>query len=143
MFIPTVFRKDILDDVFNTSLSTDFIMKGTNLMNTDIKELKNNYELDIELPGFKKEDITVEIKNGYLIISAAHSEDNNEKNKEGKYVRKERYSGHCSRTFYIGEHLNEKDVSAKFKNGILKLYIPKKKMEEKEDEIKHITIEEL
>lgn len=138
MFIPSVFRKDILNDVFDTDLSTDLIMKDTNLMNTGIKELKNNYELDIELLGFKKEDITVEIRNGCLIINADHNEDHDEKNKEERFVRKERYSGHCSRTFYIGELLNEKNVSTKFKNGILKLYIPKKQVEKK-----HVPIEEL
>lgn len=141
MFIPDVFKKGYVDDVFDDVFSKDFIKKNNNLMNTDIKELKDSYELDIELPGFKKEDIKVEIKNGYLVVNATHSENKDEKVKDGKFVRKERYSGHCSRSFYLGEGITEKDIDAKFKNGVLKLIIPKKQLEEKAKEKKYVKIE--
>ena len=142
MFIPDIFKKSYVDDVFDDVFSKDFIKKNNNLMNTDIKELENSYELDIELPGFKKEDIKAEVKNGYLVINATHSESKDEKDKEGKFVRKERYSGHCSRSFYLGDDITEKDIDAKFKNGVLKLIIPKKQLEEKSKEKKYVAIED-
>ena len=107
--------------------------RGKNLMKTDIRETDNGFELDIDLPGFKKDDVSAELKNGYLTISAAKGLDKDEKDKEGRYIRRERYTGNCTRSFYIGEQVRQEDIKAKFEDGILKIAFPKqdqKKMEE-------------
>ena len=96
------------------------------MMKTDIKETEKAFELDIDLPGFKKDEIHIELKNGYLTISAAKGLDKDEKAPEGKYIRQERYAGACSRSFYVGEDVEAGEVAAKFENGILQLSIPKK-----------------
>ena len=94
-------------------------------MKTDVRETKGSYELDIDLPGFKKDEITVEVKNGCLNISAAKGLDKEEKDKDGKYIRQERYAGSCSRSFYIGNEVDPAAVTAKFENGILQISVPK------------------
>ena len=97
-----------------------------NLMKTDIKELDNGYELEIDLPGFKKDEIKAELNNGYLTVSAAKGLDEDKEDKKtGKYIRRERYEGQCSRSFYVGESVQAKDVNAKFEDGILKVSVPK------------------
>ena len=141
MLMPSIFRKGFIDDVFEDDFFGDNLKKQSSFGKTDIKELKDNYLLEIELPGFNKEDIKAEINNGYLIVTAAHNENKDEKDKEGKYIRKERYSGHCTRSFYVGENLKEEDIKGKFENGILKLEVPKKAAEEKVEEKKYIQIE--
>ena len=95
-------------------------------MKTDIREHDGGYELDIDLPGFKKDEITIDLDNGYLTISAAKGLDKDEQDKKGKYIRKERYAGAVQRSFYVGDAVTEEDVKAKFEDGILKLSIPKK-----------------
>ena len=95
-------------------------------MKTDVPEKDNSYELDIDLPGFKKDEIQAQISDGYLTISASKGLDKDQKDDKGRYIRRERYCGECSRSFYIGDGITEKDVSAKFEDGILKLSIPKK-----------------
>ena len=97
-----------------------------NLMKTDIREHDNGYELDIDLPGFKKDEISIDLDNGYLTISAAKGLDKDEQDKKGKYIRKERYAGAMQRSFYVGDAVTEEDVKAKFEDGILRLSIPKK-----------------
>lgn len=97
-----------------------------NLMKTDIREHEEGYELDIDLPGFKKDEITIDLDNGYLTISAAKGLDKDEQDKKGKYIRKERYAGAVQRSFYVGDAVTEEDVKAKFEDGILRLSIPKK-----------------
>ena len=97
-----------------------------NLMKTDIREHDNGYELDIDLPGFKKDEISIDLDSGYLTISAAKGLDKDEEDKKGKYIRKERYAGAMQRSFYVGDGVTEEDVKAKFEDGILKLSIPKK-----------------
>ena len=94
-------------------------------MKTDIKELDAAYEMDIDLPGFKKEDVSAKLENGYLTISAAKGVDKDEKNDKGVYIRRERYAGQCARTFYVGEDVKQEDIKAKFEDGILKVTIPK------------------
>lgn len=109
-------------------------------MKTDIKETDSSYEMDIDLPGFKKEDVSAKLENGYLTITAAKGVDKDEKNENGVYIRRERYSGECSRTFYIGEAVKEEDIKARFEDGILKISVPKvdpKKVEGR----KYIAIE--
>ena len=135
MMLPSIRDFDLFDDMFR-----DPFFKGENkIMKTDIKENENDYNIDIDLPGFDKEDIKIDIENGYLNVSAK-KESNNEEKEDGKYVRRERYLGECSRSFYVGDSLNEEDIKATFKNGTLSLVVPKddkKKIEEK----KYIQIE--
>ena len=96
------------------------------MMKTDIREHDEGYELDVDLPGFKKDEISVQLDNGYLTISAAKGLDKDEQDKKGKYIRKERYAGTMQRSFYVGDAITQEDVKAKFEDGILKLSLPKK-----------------
>jgi HSP20 family molecular chaperone IbpA len=119
--------------------------KAKNMMSTDIKETNDGYEMVIDLPGFKKEDVSVQLDNGYLTITAAkglekNEADSEEAKKEGKYIRKERYSGEFERSFYVGDALTQEDIKAKFKHGLLTLDIPKKDSP-KIPENKYIAIE--
>jgi len=111
-----------------------------NLMKTDIKENDKGYELDVDLPGYKKEDVKAELKDGYLTISASNDNTKEEKDEDGKYIRKERYTGSVSRSFYVGKYVTEEDIHAKFENGILKLSVPKVDAP-KVEENKYISIE--
>ena len=111
-----------------------------NMMKTDVREGEKSYELDIDLPGFSKDEITVQLENGYLSISAAKGLDKDQENKDGKYIRRERYAGSMSRTFYVGDQLTEQDIQAKFENGILQLTVPKKEAKQVEGR-KYIAIE--
>jgi len=96
-----------------------------NIMKTDVRETENTYELDIDLPGFKKEDVQVQLENGTLTIAAAKSLDKNEQDEKGRYLRQERYTGQCSRSFYVGDQVKAEDLSAKFEDGILRISMPK------------------
>ncbi|HJC58629.1 MAG TPA: Hsp20/alpha crystallin family protein [Candidatus Eisenbergiella intestinipullorum] len=139
MLLPSIFGEDLFDDWMDFPFRTN---TSTSLMKTDIRETDNSYELDMDMPGFEKGDIKAELKNGYLTISASSKKNNDEKDKEGKYIRRERYSGSCSRSFYVGEDIRQEDIKAKFENGILKVTVPKK--EEKpavEENNKYISIE--
>ena len=109
-------------------------------MKTDIKENKDNFELVVDLPGYDKKDIKMHIEDGYLVINASTKNNVEDKDKNGKYVRKERYFGECSRSFYVGENIKEEDIKAEFKNGTLNIEIPKKEEIEKESEKKYIDI---
>ena len=109
------------------------------VMNTDISEKDGNYVLDIDLPGFKKDEVNVQLEDGYLTVSAAKGLDKDEK-KKGRYIRQERYAGQCSRSFYVGESVKPKDVHAKFEDGILKLSLPKAEQPKLPDH-RTITIE--
>ncbi len=95
------------------------------LMKTDIRETDSAYKFLIDLPGFKKEDVSAELKDGYLTVTASKAHANEEKTEEGRLIRQERYSGSCSRTFYVGEHVDEKDCKAGFEDGILTIEVPK------------------
>ena len=110
-------------------------------MKTDVKETENAYEIDIDLPGFKKDEIQMELKDGVLTVSAAKGLDKDEEDKKGNYIRKERYAGSMSRSFYVGKDITEKDIHGKYENGILMLDIPKKAPEKKVEEKKFVTIE--
>ena len=131
--LPSIFGENLFDDFFADPFemmvpqgrSPLYGKHAKNLMKTDVRETEDSYELDIDLPGFKKEDVNVELKDGYLTISAAKSLNKDEGGKNGKYIRQERYAGSMSRSFYIGEGLEPKDIRAKFENGVLQLSIPK------------------
>ena len=110
-------------------------------MRTDVKESETGYELDIDLPGYKKENVKAELKDGYLKISAESRQDNDEKDENGKYIRRERYYGTCSRSFYVGEEVTQEDIRARFEDGILKVSVPKKEAKPAIEESKYIAIE--
>ena len=122
MLIPTM-RNNVFDDLFNTPF---FTKSESSMMKTDIKEHDNCYDLTIDLPGVKKDDIKAELNDGYLTISAESDTSKDEKDENGKYICRERYSGSYSRSFYVGDAITEQDISAKFENGTLKLTVPKK-----------------
>ena len=127
---------DLFDEMFNDP----FFTRGeSKLMRTDIKEKKDHYELQVDLPEYEKENIKVELSDGYLVVHASMNKAIDEE-KESKYVHKERYVGECSRSFYVGEGIKEEDIKANFKNGTLTLTIPKTKQEKLEDK-KYIDIE--
>ena len=143
MLMPSIFGEDLFNDWFSfPDIDKKFYGKSTDqVMKTDIKEKDNEYEVDIELPGFKKEDVKAELKDGYLTISAAKNVNNDEKKEDGKYIRKERFSGNVSRSFYVGEDMTQEDIHAKFEDGMLKLTVPKKEAKKVEDKKSYITIE--
>ena len=145
MLMPSIFGENLFnDDWMNFGFpEVDKALYGKHAgheMKTDVRETESGYEVDIDLPGFKKDEINVELNNGYLSISAAKGLDKEEK-KEGKYIRKERYAGSMSRSFYVGKDITEKDIHGKYENGILMLDIPKKAPEKKVEEKKFVTIE--
>ena len=127
---------DLFDEIFDDPF---FSRVDTKLMRTDIKEKKDSYVVNVDLPGYEEEDIKIEINNGYLTVTAEKTNSDEEK-EEGRYIRKERYSGQCSRSFYVGDNVKDTDVKASFKNGILTLEFPKEKHEEIEEK-KYIPIE--
>ena len=132
MLMPSIFGENLFDDWMDFPFDRNFFegrdplygKHAKNIMKTDVRETDDTYELDIDLPGFKKEEVTAELKNGYMTISAAKGLDKDEKDKEGRYIRKERYSGSCSRSFYVGEQISEEDIKARFEDGILKISFP-------------------
>jgi len=140
MLLPSVFTNDdFFDNFFNdTPLRRTYMPEAS--MKCDIKELKDSYQIDMQLPGYDKNDVKVELKDGYLTVSAAHNE-NKEDKEEGKYIRRECYSGSCERSFYVGDHVNKDNVKASFKNGILTLVTPKEEALPKEDTRQLVEIE--
>ncbi|HIT61762.1 MAG TPA: Hsp20/alpha crystallin family protein [Candidatus Fimousia stercorigallinarum] len=142
MLMPSIFGENLFDDFFNDFARPVRFTNSTNyMMKTDVKETENGYELDIDLPGYKKEDIKAELKDGYMTISAQSSKNEDEKDKDGKYIRRERYYGNCSRTFYVGDDVTQEDIKAKFEDGILKIAVPKKEAKPQVEEKKFINIE--
>ena len=150
MMMPSIFGENLFDDFmddfsFPTFPNVDKELYGKhakNLMKTDVKETENAYEIDIDLPGFKKDEVKVALENGYLTIAAAKGLDKDEKEKDsGHYIRRERYAGACQRSFYVGEDIEQEDVKAEFKHGILKLFVPKKEAKKAVEENKYIAIE--
>ncbi|HIW59566.1 MAG TPA: Hsp20/alpha crystallin family protein [Candidatus Anaerobutyricum avicola] len=144
MLMPSIFGENLFDDWMDFSFPSfdrAFYESNTrNMMKTDVKETDQGYELDIELPGYKKEDVRAQLKDGYLTVQAAKNMNNDEKNEQGAYIRRERYAGTMSRSFYVGDNVTEEDIHAKFEDGILKLSVPKKEAK-KVEENKYITIQ--
>ena len=153
MMMPSIFGENLFDDWFDAfPFYTDKALKNTEkklygkkacrVMKTDIKEHDDGYELIVDLPGFTKDEVKASIENGYLTISAAKGLDKDEKEKDtGRYIRQERYAGACQRSFYVGEDVQQEDVKAEFKHGILKLFVPKKEAKKTVEENKYISIE--
>lgn len=148
MMLPSIFGEDLFDEMMDFPFEDDFFgkrnplygKKAKNMMKTDVKEHENGYEVDIDLPGFKKDELNLDLTDGYLTISASKGLDKDEEDKKGKYIRKERYAGSMSRSFYVGDGITEEDIKAKYENGILKLSIPKKEAKAV-DQKKHIAID--
>jgi len=113
----------------------------TNVMRTDVKESEEGYELLMELPGYKKEDVQAELKDGNLLIRAVSNTENEEKDENGKFIRRERFYGSCSRSFYVGDAVEQEDIKARFEDGILKLFVPKKEVQPVIEDKKYIAIE--
>ena len=149
-YLPTVFGENLVDvfDDFDRNFfrgfgNIDHTLYGKhaqNLMKTDVKETEDGYEVDVDLPGFKKDEISLELNNGYLTISTEKSLEKDKENKKGKMLRQERYSGVMQRSFFVGEHLTEEDIKASYENGVLHVMIPKKEAR-KVPEKKTILIE--
>ena len=144
MLMPSIFGENLFDDWMDFSFpDIDKALYGKhakNEMKTDVRETEDGYELDIDLPGFKKDEVTAQLDNGYLTIQASKGLDKEQKDKKGKYIRKERYAGSMSRSFYVGDAITEEDVHAKYEDGILKLSVPKQEAKAVE-QTKHIAIE--
>lgn len=134
MMLPTILGENLFDDFMDDAFERNFFggrnplygKHSKNLMKTDVKETETGYELDIDLPGFKKDEISAHLEDGYLTVSAAKGVDKDEKDNEGRYIRRERYSGSMTRSFYVGNAVTEEDIKAKYEDGILSLSIPKK-----------------
>ncbi len=157
--LPSVFGEDLFDDwmdyfpfgrdfdkEFSKAMApTEHALYGKhakNMMKTDVRETDDSYEVDIDLPGFKKDEVKIQLADGYLTIEAAKGLDKDEKDKKsGKYIRRERYAGSMSRSFYVGEDVKQEEIHAKYDNGILKLSVPKKEAKKAVDSSKYIAIE--
>lgn len=132
----------LMSDPFDAFFSGAPVQNATpTLMRTDIKEHEGGYDIVIDLPGFKKEDVQASLKEGVLTVSAKTSSESNEEDPKGTYVRKERFSGQCSRSFYVGDDIEEADIKARFENGTLRIGVPKKQEQPKLEEALTIDIE--
>ena len=153
MLMPSIFGEDLFDNFMNDfSFYNDAPFENVekklyghhakNVMKTDIKETDEGYELEIDLPGFAKDEVKVSLDNGYMTVSAAKGLDKDEQEKKSrKYIRRERYAGACERSFYVGDEITEEDVKGEFKHGMLKLFIPKKEAKPAVEQKKYISIE--
>ena len=152
MLVPSIFGENLFDDdwmnfpfdrferAFWGNQNPLYGKNAKNMMKTDIREHEGGYELDVDLPGFKKDEIQVELENGYLTISAAKGLDKDQQDQKGKYIRQERYAGAMQRSFYVGDGVTQEDIKAKYEDGILRLSIPKKEAQAVETK-KTIAIE--
>ena len=149
MMMPSIFGENLFDDFMNDFAFPAFEdvdkelygKHAKNLMKTDVKDTENGYEVDIDLPGFKKDEIKVKLEDGVLTISAAKGLDKDEKDKKGNYLRRERYAGSMSRSFYVGDHVTVEDIHPKYENGILSFSVPKEEKKPIEEKSKYIAIE--
>ena len=153
MLRPSIFGENLFDDWFegfpfymdkdiDNAEKKLYGKKAARIMKTDIKEHDDGYELIIDLPGFTKDEIKASVENGYLTVSAAKGLDKDEQEKKsGRYIRQERYAGACERSFYVGEYVEQGDIKAEFKHGILTLFVPKKEAKKAVEENKYISIE--
>ncbi|MGI6736820.1 MAG: Hsp20/alpha crystallin family protein [Anaerovoracaceae bacterium] len=140
MLMPRLWNDNFFDDWMNDFPTKYFGKTDANLMKTDVKDTGDGYDVEIDLPGFNKDDIHAELEDGYLTVTASRDANEDQKDDNGKYVRRERYVGKCSRSYYVGEGITENDIQAKFENGILTMHIPKKDQKQVENK-KFIAIE--
>lgn len=144
MLMPSLFGDNLLNDFFDVPDLRNFGVFGNspkNTMHTDVKEKDGGYEIAIDLPGFKKDDVQAELKDGYLIINATVNTSDDVKDEQGKYIHRERYSGSCSRSFYVGKDITQEDIKAKFEDGVLKLDVPKRDIRKTVEDKHYIAIE--
>ena len=145
MLMPSIFGENLFDDFFDDFARPYKVTAGytqpANVMKTDVNETEGSFELDIDMPGYKKEDVKAELKDGYLTITGTTKKETGDQDKKGKYVRRERYCGSCSRSFYVGKAVEKEDIKAKFEDGVLKISVPKKEEKPKVEESKYISIE--
>ena len=146
MLVPSIFGESLFDDFFNdfarpANSSARYHDMSAGIMRTDIRESDTGFELDIDLPGYKKEDVKAELRDGYLTITAETNTTTGQKDDNGKYIRRERYYGTCSRNFYVGKNVEQEDIKAKFADGILKVFVPKKEEKPQIENKKFIRIE--
>ena len=152
MLMPSIFGENLFDDFFTPFYYDDkdekkaekklYGHRAQNLLRTDIKETKEGYELVIDVPGFKKDEVKVALKDGYLTVSAAKGLDEEEDDKKtGRYIRRERYAGSMSRSFYVGKHVTVEDVHPKYESGILSFSVPKEEAKPVEEKKHYISIE--
>lgn len=151
MLMTRIFGESLFDDLMDFRFPTEeeffgkrnplFGKHGKNLMKTDIREKDGSYELDIDLPGFKKDEVKAKLENGFLTISAEKGLDRDQKDNEGRFIRQERYAGAMSRSFYVGDSVKQEDITAKFEDGILRLSVPKQEMKKLENKDQYIAIE--
>lgn len=147
--MPRVFGENLFDDFMNDFAFPAFpnVEKklygkhARNLMKTDVKDTETGYEVDVDLAGFKKDEIQIELEKGFLTVTAAKGLDKDEKDKKDNYIRRERYAGSMSRSFYVGEHVAEDDIHPKYENGILSFTVPKAETKAIEDKKHYISIE--
>lgn len=140
----SLFRENLLDDFFDLPGFRSFqtMPKAPqNIMHTDVKERENSYEIAMNLPGMKKENVQAELKDGYLTVSASTDTSNEEKDEDGKYIRRERYTGSCSRSFFVGEQITQEDIKARFEDGVLKIEVPKVEAKPAVENRRYIAIE--
>ncbi len=140
----SLFRENLLDDFFDLPGFRSFqtMPKAPqNIMHTDVKERENSYEIAMNLPGMKKENVQAELKDGYLTVSASTDTSNEEKDEDGKYIRRERYTGSCSRSFFVGEQITQEDIKARFEDGVLKIEVPKVEAKPAVENKRYIAIE--
>lgn len=145
MLAPSIFGSSFVDNMFDDFFQTPFFENSRSAtrptMNTDITESRDGYQIEMDLPGFAKEDVSAALKDGYLTIAASHDDSREEKDPEGRLIRHERYQGTCQRSFYVGEQVTEEDIKANFKDGVLTLLVPKKEKQPEVEEKKYIAIE--
>lgn len=140
MLMPSIFSENLLDDFFGYPFGR-FQYEKSELMKSDIRETNQGYEVTMNLPGVKKENVKAELKDGRLTVNAVTNKSEDEKDEAGRYIRRERYSGSCSRSFYVGDAVTEEDIKARFEDGTLKLFIPKKEAAPAVEKKKYIAIE--
>ncbi len=145
MFVPAVFRENLFDDIMDDFFTRPFMVTGDRevpqFLKTDVKESDSGYELNVDVPGYSKDDITLDLKDGYLTISAVKNSEETTEDENGHYIRRERFSGNMTRSFYVGDDVRQEDIKAKFENGILSISVPKVDKNAKIETPTHIAIE--